>query len=244
MDRRKNVDVFLRRDTNCCMTESKLQIPPELENQLLDAVRGWSGSRPFVIGIGGPSGVGKSTLAHGIRGLLEHADHRVLIIGVDGFFKDPRDRDRLGEWGPDHVRFSELRRVLNHIVAGDRSPLETMQYRRLPEKALYPWTIVLDDISVVVLEGLYAVSSDPGLGSLLDVVDLPVFIEAADEDRRRWRFEQEAAKPVSKSAAHMEKHWAEGIIPDTRDNVIPSRVNAAILLHADSEHQFQIAPGA
>ncbi len=226
------------------MIESNLQIPPRIETRLLNAVRRWPGNRPFVIGIGGPSGVGKSTLAHGIRWLLERADHRVLIIGVDDFFKDPRDREKLGEWGPDHLRLCELRRVLDHIVAGDRGPLETMQYRRLPEKALYPWTITLDDIGVVVLEGLYAVSSDPGLGSLLDVVDLPVFIDAADEDRKRWRFEQEVAKPVSKSAAHMEKHWAEGIIPDTRDNVMPSRVNAAILLRADSEHQFQIAPSA
>lgn len=222
------------------MIDSSPRILPQLENQLLDAVRSWSGSRPFVIGIGGPSGVGKSTLAHGVRESLGHAGHRVLIIGVDDFFKDPREREKLDEWGPDHVRFGELRRVLDHIVASDQGPLETMQYRRVPEKALYPWTIVLENISVVVLEGLYAISSDPGLGSLLDVVDLPVFIDAADEDRKRWRFEQEAAKPISKDAQHMERHWSEGIIPDTRNNVMPSKVNAAILLCVDSKHRFQI----
>ena len=61
-----------------------------------------------------------------------------------------------------------------------------------------------------------------------------------DEDRKRWRFEQEAAKPISKDAQRMEKHWSEGIIPDTRDNVMPSRANATILLRVDSEHRFQI----
>lgn len=212
----------------------------EIETRLLDAVRQWSGRRPYVVGIGGPSGVGKSTLADRFRQLLEDAGHHVLTVGVDDFFKDPREREQLGEWGPDHVRLGELRRVLDHIVAGNSSPVEVMQYRRVPKKGLYPWTIALDGVSVLILEGLYAISSERRLGSLHEVVDLPVFIDAAEEDRKRWRFEQEAAKPVSKDPGAMGKHWGEGIVPDTRDNVMPSRVNAAILLWVDSKHRIQL----
>ena len=216
------------------------RIPLELETRLLDDVGRWSETRPFVVGIGGPSGVGKSTLAHGIRALLEGADHRVLIIGVDDFFVDPLERDRLGEWGPEHVRFTELRRVLDHIVAGNTNSIETMQYRRVPVKALYPLTIALEDIGVVLLEGLYAISSEPRLGSLLEVVDLPIFVEAREADRKRWRFQQEEAKPVGKSAALMEKHWLEGIVPDTRDHVMPSRTNAHMLVCVDAQHHLHV----
>lgn len=214
-------------------------VPPELAQRLLDEARAWSRARPLVVGIAGPSGVGKSTLTRAVRELLAAADLGVRTISVDDFFKHPRERALFGEWSPDHVRFEELRRVLGCIAAGE-SAVETEQYRRLPEKSLYPWTIDLAGVCVVVLEGLYAVSDELRLGGLLEFVDLPVFIDGDEKDRKRWRFEQEAAKPISKDAAAMEKHWQEGIVPDTRDNVLPSRANARILLRVDSDHRLRV----
>ena len=218
------------------MTEG---VPAQLWKHVENAVTRHSRGTPFVIGIGGRSGVGKSTFAAALQDRLNTARFNALLIGADDFFKAPEERRHLGEWGPHHLRLDEARRVLTAIKSGETS-VRTQRYRRKPTKDLYDWQLSLDGIHVVIFEGLYAVSSDPALGSFLEFVDLPLFMKAREEDCKRWRFQQESEKPVSKSSDDMERHWAEGILPDTESNVNPSEANAEILIQVDSGRQLTI----
>ena len=215
------------------------EVPEQLWRHVEDVLSRHSGDIPFVIGIGGRSGAGKSTFATALHDRLNTADFNALIVGADDFFKAPEERRHLEEWGPDHLRLTEARRVLAAIKSGERS-ISTQQYRRIPTKNLYDWQLSLDGIQVVIFEGLYAVSSDQALGSFVEFVDLALFMKAREEDCKRWRFQQESEKPVRKSQLDMQKHWAEGILPDTESNVNPSETNAEILIRVDSERRLTI----
>ena len=216
-------------------------IPPLLWETVAERIRAHAPARPFVIGLAGRSGAGKSTLAHSIATQLRSRQgYEALVLGVDDFFKHPDERRLLGEWGPEHVRIEEARRVLTEITA--RNPaIETLKYSRQPAKDLYPWKIDASGVDIVLFEGLYAISSEKRLGAFVDFVNLAVFLRVTEVDSKRWRFQQEEEKPVSKSPAEMEKHWTEGIVPDTVDNVLPSGVNADIVIEVDAERHLTIA---
>ena len=57
-------------------------------------------------------------------------------------------------------------------------------------------------------------------------MDLGIFFEANVADLEIRRFAQEAAKPHPRTSAQMIKHWREGILPDLRNNIQPTKQQA------------------
>lgn len=200
------------------------------------------GSVPFIIGIAGPSGIGKTTIAAAIERNLSARGRKVFRFGMDDFFVGPDQRARLDEWGPDHVRLEELSGVLRAIREG-RKTFDPARSVRRPRRALISWKIDLSETDVIVFEGLYALSSDPGLGGLRRFVDLAIYLSAGIEDVKRWRWAQEAEKPDARSEEAMGKHWTEGIRPDIEARVAPSAANADWIFVMDSEHRFRATRG-
>ncbi len=195
--------------------------------------------KPFVLALAGPSGVGKSTLARALAQYFEAAGRRAEVLAMDDFFAAPEVRGRLGEWGPDHMRFDALEAVLSAYRAGQPSP-QVLRYQRVPHPHLVPWVPALVGADLLVFEGLYTLSSAAECGALLRHVDLGLFLDAALEHVKRWRFDQEAAKPKGRDPQAMERHWQLGILPDTRDRVLPSRANAAMVLQKDHAHRWRL----
>jgi uridine kinase len=194
---------------------------------------------PFIIGIAGPSGVGKTTIAQAIEKHLTARGRIVVRIGMDDFFVSPEERKRLDEWGPDHVRLSELAGILSSIRDGGRS-FDVLRSVRRPRRAMVSWNMDLAGVDVILFEGLYALSSDPALGALVRFVDLGIYLSARIEDVKHWRFEQEADKPDARLADAMEKHWQEGILPDIERHVAPSEANADWIVTMEPDHRFRV----
>lgn len=200
----------------------------------------WPSESPFIVGIGGPSGVGKSTVAKRLARTLESRGRRCLVLGLDDFFKTPEAREKLGEWSPEHVRLAEARRVLKALKGGE-TVIETLRYRRVPRKRLEPWRLSARGIDVVLFEGLYALSRSQNLGRLGELMDLGIYLDADPQDLKRWRFQQELEKPNHRDAEGLERHWREGICPDLHHNIAPTARHADLIFWIDSDHSLRRA---
>jgi HAD superfamily hydrolase (TIGR01509 family) len=195
--------------------------------------------RPFIVGIGGPAGVGKSTMAARLERSLIARGKTVLVLGLDSFFKSPQEREGLGEWGPDHVRLDEVRRVLDSIRRG-RKVIRTRRYVRSPRRRMISWTIEPAGADVIVLEGLYAIGSSRPVGNLSEFVDLAIYVGASLESIKLWRFQQEEQKPEGRDRRAMKDHWEKGILPDVVNHVQPTEVNADIVVRVGPDRQTTI----
>lgn len=129
--------------------------------------------RPYVVGIGGGTASGKSTLARRLTEAL--SDLSVLVIGMDKYFKaeKPVHRAPLSgrEWpdfnSPDSFHLDKLIDDLDALLAGSGAELASPP----PD--------------VVVVEGLMTLQHAP----LRERLDLGVFVDAPADERvvRRLR---------------------------------------------------------
>ncbi len=198
-------------------------------------------STPYIIGIGGGAGVGKTTFADSLKNALEQECKKVLVMHLDDFFKSPEERRRLGtEWDENHINLAGARRVLESAKRGDAEATK-QRYDRATGK-IEQEQVDMSGADIIIFEGIYAISSEKRLGNFLEFIDLPVYLSAEIEDIRKWRFAQEAEKPHPRSLEHMEMHWKSGILPDLQRNVMPSKKNARFVINVDSNHGLSIAP--
>ena len=196
--------------------------------------------RPCIVGIGGGAGVGKTTFADSLKSALEDKGKTVFVIHLDDFFKSPEERKLTGtEWDENHINLAEARRVLESIKRG-AAKITKPKYNRTFRK-IEPEIIDISGIDVAIFEGIYAIASDERLGNFLEFIGLPVFMSAEISDIKKWRFLQEEKKPYPRSREQMERHWNLGILPDLRNNILPSKKNARFIVSVDSSHEFSIA---
>ena len=188
---------------------------------------------PYIVGIGGGAGAGKTTFAEKLKLALEALQLNILPLGIDEFIRLGGERKRIGtEWDDRHVRLEEARDFLAQVEQGAMT-VNRRIYDRSQPLELREVSVKLENIDIIIFEGLYALNSEPRLGGLVKYVDLAVYMHAPYDAMRQWRFEQELKKPKPRTKAEMEKHWQEGIIPDLYNNIYPSIKNADLVIYVD-----------
>ncbi|QNE48443.1 nucleoside/nucleotide kinase family protein [Glaciihabitans sp. INWT7] len=162
-----------------------------------------------IIGIAGTPGTGKSTLAGRLAESLG-AD-RCVVVPMDGFhlataiIEGTPLRDRRG--AIDTFDVGGYISLLQRLRERDEAVVYAPTYRRGLEEPIAASIAVSRDIDIVITEGNYLLSPEPGWRSIRDLVDEIWFVDTPTELRTVRLIDRHVASGMSREAATA---WATG----------------------------------
>ncbi len=157
--------------------EAKLRFA-DLVSQVADDARGRS---RYVVGLAGPPGSGKSTVAARLAEALG-----AVVVPMDGFHLDNAELDRLGlsrvKGAPetfDAAGFVRLVEQLTHST----EPVSAPSFDRLADRTIDAAITVGPDDHIVIVEGNYLLLDVPPWASLRKLFDRTAYLDVDDATR-------------------------------------------------------------
>lgn len=206
------------------------------------------GKRPFVVGVAGGTGAGKTTVAAAIIGAV--GLDRVAVLPEDAYYREYAhltEAERAGiNW--DHPDAIEVELLLDHIhqlLEGrpiERPVYDFAAYARLPE------TVHVEPRPVVLVEGILIYVDE----RLRDTFDVRVFVDTDPDLRfiRRLKRDVElhgrtvesvvgqylaTVRPMHLAFVEPEKRFADIIVPEGGENLVAIELLRGAILHATRE---------
>jgi pantothenate kinase len=192
-----------------------------VDDALARARRLAAGGARAVLGIAGPPGAGKSTLAEYVAADL---GARARIVGMDGFHLAQRELVRLGR--EDRKGAIDTFDVAGYValLRRMRDPSEEVVYapafRRDLEEPIGSAVPVGSDVPLVITEGNYLLVPDGPWGAVRGLLDEAWYVTTPPETRRRRLIERHVAFGRAPEAA---RAWALG--PDERNAQLIERTS-------------------
>jgi uridine kinase len=177
--------------------------------------------RPFIIGLAGDSGSGKSTFARGLQATL--GKDRVKIICVDDYHKlDRQGRKAAGVTALDHAA-NDLPRLARH--------LRQLRSGKTIDKPIYDHgdgTLKgpekFKPAPIVIVEGLHPFATR----ALREQVDLSIYFDPASSVKKTWKIRRDVGERGHSRAAVLRSIRQR--IPDYKRFVQPQREVADVLV--------------
>jgi type I pantothenate kinase len=223
---------------------------------------------PYVIGIAGSVGVGKSTTAEVLQALIPLWPGRpkVDLISTDGFLypnRVLRSRGMLDRKGfPESYDLPLLLRFLAGVKSGRAevsAPIHShLTYDIIPDQAQH-----VRRPAVLIVEGLNILEAgilEPSEGQRVfvsDYFDFSIYVDAEEHDIRQWylqRFLSLRETALGDESAYMhcyaslsvdgtikaaERIWDEIDHPNLKENIEPTKSRARLILVKGSDHSIQ-----
>ncbi|MCW2540544.1 MAG: nucleoside/nucleotide kinase family protein [Frankiales bacterium] len=160
-----------------------------------------------IVGIAGPPGVGKSTVAASLAEQYEGA----MVVPFDGFHLSNqvlRDLGRGSRKGaPDTFDLAGYRDLVQRLRANEDDVVYAPVFRREIEEPVAAGIAVDRSVRVIIVEGNYLLLEQPDLRTARDLLDEAWYLELDDETRRQRLIARHIRFGRSAQAAH---DWAVG----------------------------------
>ena len=223
---------------------------------------------PYIIGVAGSVAVGKSTTARVLKALLSRWPNtpKVELVTTDGFLLPNAELEKRGlmekKGFPESYDGPALLRFLSDVKAGKpavRAPVYShLVYDVVPGEAT-----VVEKPDILIMEGLNVLQPNrlPRDGKAIpfvsDFFDFSVYLDADEDDLHRWYinrfmtlrqtafrdprsfFRKYAEIPDGEALQIAERLWSRINLPNLRENIVPTRQRASLILTKGASHRIQ-----
>jgi len=188
--------------------------------------------RPYLIGICGGSGSGKTSFIRRLR--QSFSDEQVCILSQDDYYlpREQQHRDPQGEWNfdlPKSIDKKKFRLDIQKLMAGETVAIEEYVFNN-PNAT--PKTLVFKPAPVIIVEGLFVFHYK----KIAALLDLKVFINAKENlkvIRRIMRDQVERGYPLDDVLYKYQHH----VLPSYERFILPYKEDADIVVN--NNHNFE-----
>lgn len=163
--------------------------------------------RAYVVGIGGDSASGKSTLTSRLEERL--SDYKVKVFRMDKYFREASER-------PD------VAGILNGKIYRDDNHPNTLDLERLHADVLAARE---EDWDIILIEGMFILWDE----AMAPVLDLKVFVDCDPDERLRRRVIRNLA--FGQDLEEIMERYVQAVVPRQREYVEPSKWKADIIVN-------------
>ena len=162
---------------------------------------------------------------------------------------------------PESYDLSALLRFMSDVKAG-KGRVSAPVYSHLTYDVVPGAEVVVDNPDILILEGLNVLQAGRARGAkampfVSDFFDFSIFIDADEKLIHDWYverflhlrhsafrdpqsfFNRYASLPEEKAKELAEKLWAAINLPNLRDNIIPTRQRASLVLRKGADHRVE-----
>lgn len=215
---------------------------------LIAGEAGRAATRPFVVGIAGGVGVGKTTLANALAEKLAALGTSALVLATDNFLypnAELASRGLLMQKGfPDSYDVAALLATVATLRAGDAAVVPIYDHQTYD---IVDGRLRIEPTDVLLLEGVNVLQPP-----VLDAIDLPVYIDVDVAHARAWFFDRFsslcergegfyasfAAMSPEERRAIAESAWSGINLVNLEEHIEPSREGARVVVRKDADHSI------